>query len=218
MNQSIKNMLRWARITAPGSDDKQFPTQQMEYLGKVADGAMLFPYGMHGNVPADFLALIGAVQGNPDNRVAIGVLPKDRPTLKDGEVAFYHPPTGALIKWDENGNLLITTGNEGTGNVDVTCKNATVTASESVNITCADATLTASATVDVNCADATVTATATATVTAPAIALTGNVTVTGNLAVTGTMTNAGKDVGKDHGHAQGNDSAGDVQAAISGVT
>ena len=68
----IKNILRWARITAPGADDKQFPAQQMEYLGKVADGVMLFPYGMHGNVPADVLALIGSVQGNPDNRVAIG--------------------------------------------------------------------------------------------------------------------------------------------------
>jgi phage gp45-like len=183
----------------------------MEYLGKVADGGMLFPYGMHGNVPADFLALIGAVQGNPDNRVVIGVMPKDRPTLKAGEVAFYHPPTRALIKWDENGNLSITTGNEGTGNVDVTCKNATVTASESVNVTCADATLTATTTVDVTCADATVTATATATVTAPAIALTGNVTVTGNLAVTGTMLNAGVNVGGTHTHTQGVDSNNDTQ-------
>jgi hypothetical protein len=160
----LRNILRWCRITKAGSDTGQFPVQQMEYLGKVGDGAMLFPYGVHGNVPADTLTLMGAVQGNPDNRVAIGVLPKNRPALKDGEVAFYHPPTGSFIKWDSSGNLLISNG--------------------------------------------------TAT-----WAMVGNtVTLTGNLVVTGTITNDGSDVGKTHGHAQGADSNGDSQAAISGVT
>lgn len=161
---AIRDLLRWARITKAGDDAGQFAVQQMEYLGKVGDGAMLFPYGYHGNVPADFLALMVAVQGNPDNRVAIGCLPKSRPTLKDGETAFYHPPTGSLIKWDEDGNLTIDNG---------------------------------SAT----------------------MALTGDtLTLTGNLVVNGTMTNNGKNVGDTHGHTQGNDSNGDTEAAISGVT
>ncbi len=107
---AIHDILRWARITKPGSDDKQFATQQMEYLGKVSDGLIVFPYGVHGNVPADALALMFAVQGNPDNRAAIAWTPKNRPTLKGGEVAFYHPPTGSLIKWDVDGNLTIDNG------------------------------------------------------------------------------------------------------------
>jgi phage gp45-like len=68
------------------------------------------------------------------------------------------------------------------------------------------------------CKNAEITATTKATITAPAIALIGNVAITGNLAVSGTMTNAGKDVGQGHGHTQGNDSNGDSEAAISGVT
>lgn len=131
----LRNLLRWARITKAGTDDQQFATQQMEYLGKVSDGLIVFPYGIHGNVPADALALMFAVQGNADNRAAIAWTPKDRPKLKEGEVAFYHPPTDALIKWDEDGNLIITTGENGAGNVTLNCKDATVNATGSVAIT-----------------------------------------------------------------------------------
>ncbi len=129
----INNILRWARITKPGSDDKQFATQQMEYLGKVGDGLVIFPYGLHGNVPADSLALMFAVQGNSDNRAAIAWTPKNRPKLKGGEVAFYHPPTDALIKWDESGNLNIITGKNGSGIVNVTA--STINMTGNVNIT-----------------------------------------------------------------------------------
>ena len=130
----FNKLVRWARITKASTDDKQFPVQQMEYLGKVADGIIVFPYGVHANVPADSLALMFAVEGNPENRAAIAWTPKDRPTLKDGEVAFYHPPTDAFIIWKQNGDLDIETGNGGTGNVNINCKQANVTASESVNV------------------------------------------------------------------------------------
>lgn len=184
MKAAIKNMLRWARITAPGSDDKQFATQQMEYLGKVADGLIVFPYGLHGNVPADALALMFAIQGNPDNRAAIAWTPKDRPTLKDGEVAFYHPPTGGLVVWRQNGNLEITTA----ADIKATCANAEITATTKI------------------------------TLTAPTINLVGDLNVTGDTAFTGAVTANGKDISDTHGHTQANDSAGDTEAAISGVT
>jgi len=122
-----RNLLRWGRITQPGSDDKQFATQQMEYLGKVADGFIIFPYGMHGNVPADALALMFAVQGNPDNRAAIAWTPKDRPTLADGEVAFYHPPTDAFIIWRASGELDIETGNGGTKDINILATKVKIT-------------------------------------------------------------------------------------------
>lgn len=129
----IHDLLRWARITKPGSDDKQFATQQMEYLGKVGDGIIVFPYGMHGNVPADALALMFAVQGSPDNRAAIAWTPKDRPTLKAGEVAFYHPPTDAFIIWRQSGDLDIETG--GGGTADINIKAQTINIEADVNIT-----------------------------------------------------------------------------------
>lgn len=153
----------WARITKAGTNGQQFATQQMEYLGKVSDGAMLFPYGVHGNLPPDYLVLVGAVQGHPDNRVAVGCLPKTRPALEEGEVAFYHPVTGGVVRWKQNGDLEITTGS-----------NVAINA--------------------------------------------GTLTLNGDLVVNGAMTNNGKNVGDTHGHAQGNDSGGNTEQPIVGVS
>ena len=204
MKQLIKNIVRWARITKAGSDDKQFATQQMEYLGKVADGIIVFPYGLHGNVPADSLALMFAVQGNPDNRAAIAWTPKDRPKLSDGEVAFYHPPTDAFIIWRTTGDLDIETGNSGTANVNIKCKKATVTASESVTVDTPEADFTGNVTVAGN------------------IDVTGNNTVVGNTSTAGltatgatslttTVTSGGVNIGGTHTHTQANDSGGNTE-------
>lgn len=195
----LRNLLRWARITRAGSDAEQFAVQQTEYLGKVADTLIVFPYGVHGNAPPDALALMMAIQGNPDNRAAIAWTPKIRPKLAEGEVAFYHPPTGGLVVWRASGDLEITTKAD-------------------VLIDCANLTATASAGVTVNAVTATVNAIGSVTVTAPVVTINGNVTINGGLSVSGTMTNAGKDVGATHGHIQGNDSGGSVEQPISGVT
>lgn len=113
-------IIRWANITSSSTDDQQFAVQQLEYLGKVADAAMVFPYGYHANIPADVLSLIVSVQGNPDNRAAIGVSPKDRPTLAEDEVAFYHPASGGFIIWRTGGNLEL---NAGTNDINFTGAN-----------------------------------------------------------------------------------------------
>lgn len=131
----FKKLIRWARITKSSLDDQQFAKQQVEYLGKVAQTFMVFPYGIHANVPADALALMFSVGGDPENRAAIAWTPKDRPKLADGEVAFYHPPTGAFIIWRDNGDLDIETGDGGTKDVNVKAANVNITAAENVNIT-----------------------------------------------------------------------------------
>jgi phage baseplate assembly protein gpV len=87
----------------------------------------------------------------------------------------------------------------------------TIRANGDVEVDGANITATASGSI-------TATAGTSATVTAPAIGLVGDVAITGNFSVSGTMTNAGKDVGATHGHTQGNDSGGNTEAAISGVT
>lgn len=169
-------MIRWARITKAGADDKQFATQQMEYLGKVADGLIVFPYGLHGNVPPNALAMMFAIQGNPDNRAAIAWTPKDRPKLAEGEVAFYHPPTDAFIIWRASGDLDIETGNGGTGNINITCKQANITASESATFDTPEATFTGNVTID------------------------GNLGVTGTTTLSSTVTSGGKDISDTHTH------------------
>ena len=198
----LSKLIRWARITKAGSDDKAFPVQQMEYRGKVADGLIIFPYGLHGNVPADSLALMFSVGGSADNRAAIAYTPTDRPKLADGEVAFYHPPTDAHMIWRDGGHLEIVTGEGGSGNITITCDNADITATTSATVTTTTATLTASGA---------------ATIDSPITTFTGDVSILGNLTVTlattlisvltvtgaatmGAMTSNGKNVGDTHTH------------------
>jgi phage baseplate assembly protein gpV len=95
-----------------------------------------------------------------------------------------------------------------------------------------DINVTSQANIVAQCVTLSATASGSAEITAPTITLNGNVvingslsqgaggasaTLSGGLAVTGTMTSNGKDVSDTHGHAQGNDSAGDTQTNISGV-
>ena len=119
---------------------------------------MVFPYGLHGNVPAGALALMFAVGGNPENRAAIAWTPKGRPELSEGEVAFYHPLIpNLIIKLQSNGEMLIQS-------------------EVKINII------------------------------APETEFTGIVKANGKV------------IDDTHGHTQGNDSDGDTEASISGVT
>lgn len=121
----ISKLLRWVRVIKPGEDDPtKFHVQQIEYMGKISNALMVFPYGVHANIPENAFGVMFTVQGNQDNRGVIAWVPKGRPQLKGGEVAFYHPPTDAFMIWRENGDLDIETGTSGTGNINI---NATLT-------------------------------------------------------------------------------------------
>jgi len=80
--------------------------------------------------------------------------------------------------------------------------------------------ITTAANVDITCTNITANVSGSATIDADGSVdiTTPTLTLTGNLVVNGTMTNNGLDVGDTHGHTQGNDSNGDTEAAISGVT
>ena len=140
----FKRLLRWARTVKAGSDTGQFAVQQVEYNGKLMNVLMVFPYGHHGNVPADALNLLMGIDCNTDEHAAIGWTPKIRPQLKDGEVTFYHPPTGGTATWKQNGDLDITTEydiNIVCKNLNITCENMTVNASSEVIINVPEFTL-----------------------------------------------------------------------------
>ena len=116
----MSKLLRWVRVIKPGVDDpSKFHVQRIEYMGKVSDALMVFPYGIHANVPENAFGIMFTIQGNQDNRGVIAWVPKGRPKLEGGEVAFYHPPTDAFIIWRTNGDLDIETGSEGTGEINI---------------------------------------------------------------------------------------------------
>lgn len=167
----LRNLIRWVTITKAGDDDTgEVPTQQIKYLGKVATTKMIFPYGLHGNVPAGGFGVAWSIQGNPDNRVTMAWTPLNRPKLEAGEVAFYHPPTEAFMIWRVNGDLDIETGNGGGGNVNIMCSEANVVASTSI------------------------------TFDTPAATFTGDLTVDGDSILGPVVTSGGTDIGQGHGH------------------
>jgi hypothetical protein len=185
----LAKLIRWASVVRAGADDGQFPLQQTEYLGKVADTIMIFPYGMHANVDGDSLALLLAIGGNLDNRAAIPTSMNRRARLASGEVTIYSPLTGSAVTFLANGDIKIDAAGDiiGTAAGDVS-----ISAGGAADITAAGAlTLNSSAAI---------------ALTAPTIALNGAVAVVGGLAadsvaVSGTLSQAGKSIGAAHVHS-----------------
>jgi len=97
-------MSRWAKITNAGKDDKQYPVQQSSWFGRLVDAFIMFPYGMHANLPAGQLALIIDKEG----RVLMGTSAIGRIQVLEGEVVFYHPPTGSNTHYLTNGDIVMT--------------------------------------------------------------------------------------------------------------
>lgn len=104
----LRNLLKLCRFTKPGADDKQFPIQQVEYLGKAVDVAVVFPFGMHANIPEDFLGVLMQLSGQEQNRVVLPISPKQRQKgLSSGDVIYYSPVTGESILFSASGGITI---------------------------------------------------------------------------------------------------------------
>ena len=124
MNRLVSKLIRWASVVRAGKDDDQFPTQQVEYFGKTADCIMIFPYGMHANVDGNSLAVMLAMNGALDNRVAIPTSMNRRAVLASGEVTFYNPVTGSAVTFKANGDIEAVSANDikatAAGNIEAT--------------------------------------------------------------------------------------------------
>ena len=108
MMNRLKKLARLVRISKGGSDDKQHPSQQVEYMGKVGNIVMFFPYGMHGNIAVDSLALMITPNSDPASRIGIAVAPENRPKMEADEFCLYHPKTEAIIHFKNDGSIDVT--------------------------------------------------------------------------------------------------------------
>lgn len=93
----------WAKITRKGSEKSDYPIQQATYLGRVADVTVLFPYGMHANLPIGQTGLMIDRAG----RVFMGASAVGRITVEEGEVVFFHPQTKSKTTYKNSGNVDI---------------------------------------------------------------------------------------------------------------
>lgn len=118
----------WGKITRKGSEEGEYPIQQATYLGRVSDFFVLFPYGMHANLPIDQLGLLIDRQG----RIFMGTSAIGRITVEEGEVVFYHPKTKSKTLYKNNGDIDIDTTTDTAGDFNIITKNANITTSEKV--------------------------------------------------------------------------------------
>ncbi len=111
--RTMKGLLRLARIVTSSSDNKDFPIQQIEYLGKNCDATVWMPYGMHANLPPDVLAIAMSLNGNLETRYAFPSSPKKRledplpNPLSEGELLLYNPTTQAYVYFKADGSITM---------------------------------------------------------------------------------------------------------------
>jgi phage gp45-like len=131
----LKKLIQLVRITAGGLDDKDAPVQQIEYMGKVASGVMVFPFGFHANVDPDSLGIKLSYNAQPENRAVFPFSFLKRPKhLATGEVVVYHPKTGTKIHFRDNGDIDVVANTAKSGNVNITCNDVTVNAAGDAKI------------------------------------------------------------------------------------
>lgn len=104
----IRNLIKRSRVTNPGTDNKDVPISQVNYLGKTANSEMIYPYGMGALAPTDALCITLNVNGQEQNKVSIATLPKNRvKNLKPGEVFFGNTLANSIVFFQENGDLVM---------------------------------------------------------------------------------------------------------------
>lgn len=114
---NIPNLVKRGFITKPDKDAGNYQVSQVNYMGKVCNVEVITPYGLYSNLPTNAIAVIWNVQGQEENRIAIGNTPKTRfKDLKPGEVVVGSPQTLTYAKFKEDGTVII----QGKNNASVT--------------------------------------------------------------------------------------------------
>ena len=114
----IRSLLKLGSVTEPLkflNDIGDYPIQKVTYLGKLAESIMWHGYGEHANLPKDTLVILTSMQANSEARIGLPDSGPDRPRgLKEGEKVVFHPPTGAEIRFKEDGAIELTTAGSST--------------------------------------------------------------------------------------------------------
>jgi len=105
---SDPNQIKLGKVTLNTSDEESIPGLQLTYLGKVANAALLLPYGLTARPPNDTLCLVINIGGQEENRIAIPLgTAKRKKGLKDGETVIENQITGSFLYMREDGTLEI---------------------------------------------------------------------------------------------------------------
>ncbi|MCH9735875.1 MAG: hypothetical protein K0U78_15205 [Actinomycetia bacterium] len=127
MNKGIKR----STITGENEDDTARPVQSINYFKRNTEAEIIFPYGVHANLPEGSLMVTIPILDQCSNLVAIGGMPNERIQVEQGEVVFFHPVTKAKIHFKNNGDIDIDSLDK---DLNVSINNGTISASGGVTI------------------------------------------------------------------------------------
>lgn len=105
---SDPSQIKLGKVTLNTSDEESIPSLQLTYLGKVANAALLLPYGLTARPPKDTLCLVINIGGQEENRIAIPLgTAKRKKGLKDGETVIENQITESFLYMREDGTLEV---------------------------------------------------------------------------------------------------------------
>jgi len=131
MLRKLRNLIKIARITLSSKDDGKYSIQQINYMGKTTPCLVVFPYGMHANLPLDCLGTILSCNADEGNLHMFPHLSEERiKGLKPGEVIFFHPKTKSYNHYKNNGDIDVFAK----GDYILNCNNYNITAKQNINL------------------------------------------------------------------------------------
>jgi hypothetical protein len=120
----LANLL--GRITG-GDKKKALPDQQASVLGRLGDYIIIYPYGMHCDLPDDvWLSVIGEGKALP--------VTSFRPDAARGDIVLFNPITGDKINLKKIGGIDAVTDYD----INALCKNANIKATTKATVTAPD--------------------------------------------------------------------------------
>jgi len=185
----LTNIIKRCFITKAGSDTGQFPITQISYLDKTADCEIISPYGVYSNPPANSFGVLFHPLAEEQNRVGIFNVAGNRfKGLKENEVVTGNPITLSNIKYDNEGNVIITVKNNLQVIVDA---DNNITIAGAYNLTASSDSTITMPTLTIN-SNVIVNGTITANNSGGVVSMTGgNLTTTGSITATGNVTGQG---------------------------
>jgi hypothetical protein len=103
------SLIRISKTQDVMKDSELIPTIQVKYLEAITDASVGMPYGVNASPKINTPGLLVQINGDPANSIIIPLSMFNRnKELKEGEVEVGAFDTGNYIKFDEDGNIIIT--------------------------------------------------------------------------------------------------------------
>ena len=105
--------MKLAKTTKVMDDSQNVPVVKITYLKRTVDAAVALPSGIHGSPPVDSPCLLITLNDNEASRMVIPLSFMDRnKNFKEGEFEIGNFKVGTTIKFDEDGHIEMSNGDE----------------------------------------------------------------------------------------------------------